>query len=164
MIILILISSITAFSQGTRLLREPSISATHITFAYGGDIWVADLAGKETLRLTSTPAVEGNPHLSPDGKWIAFNSNRTGNQAVYIVSVDGGTPKRLTWHRAPPRFMDGRPMENVCSTQPPEKMLPQVTIACGLYPWKADLPPRCPGNGPQMDLFRPTARKWSSTG
>jgi tricorn protease len=101
MIILILISSITAFSQGTRLLREPSISATHITFAYGGDIWVADLAGKETLRLTSTPAVEGNPHLSPDGKWIAFNSNRTGNQAVYIVSVDGGTPKRLTWHPSP---------------------------------------------------------------
>jgi tricorn protease len=87
-----------AFSQGTRLLRQPAVSSTHIAFAYGGDIWVTDLENQKTLRLTSTPAVESNPHFSPDEKWIAFNSNRSGNQAVYIVSVEGGSPKRLTWH------------------------------------------------------------------
>ena len=88
-------------SQGTRLLRQPSITDTHVTFSYGGDIWIADLDGRNTDRITSTPAVEGNPHFSPDGKWIAFNSNRSGNQAVYIVSTEGGTPRRLTWHPAP---------------------------------------------------------------
>jgi tricorn protease len=89
-----------AFSQGTRLLRQPAISLTHIAFTYGGDIWVTDFDNQKILRLTSTPAVESNPHFSPDGKWIAFTSNRSGNQAVYIVPVEGGSPKRLTWYPA----------------------------------------------------------------
>ena len=88
-------------SQGTRLLRQPSITETQVTFAYGGDIWITDFDGRQTVRLTSTPAVESNPHFSPDGKWIAFNSNRSGTSAVYVVSAEGGTPKRLTWHPAP---------------------------------------------------------------
>ena len=95
-----LLSVTSAFSQGTRLLRQPALSSTHIAFAYGGDIWVSDLDNQKVLRLTSTPAVESNPQFSPDGQWIAFNSNRSGNQAVYIVPVEGGSPKRLTWHPA----------------------------------------------------------------
>ncbi|MFN5648338.1 MAG: hypothetical protein ACK458_12540, partial [Sphingobacteriales bacterium] len=55
---------------------------------------------QNVLRLTSTPAVESDPHFSPDGKWIAFTSNRSGNMAVYIVSAKGGEPKRLTFHPA----------------------------------------------------------------
>ena len=50
----------------------------------------------ELKRITSA-AVESFPHFSPDGQWIAFSSNRSGNTAVYVVSVNGGTPKRLTW-------------------------------------------------------------------
>ena len=94
----LLFSVTSVFSQGTRLLRQPALSSTHIAFAYGGDIWATDLDNQKVLRLTSTPAVESNPQFSPDGKWIAFNSNRSGNQAIYIVSVEGGSPKRLTWH------------------------------------------------------------------
>jgi tricorn protease len=98
LVICFLISGTVVYSQGTRLLRQPSISLTQITFAYGGDIWVSDLEGLKTLRLTSTPAVETNPHFSPDGNSIAFTSNRSGNQAVYVVSSEGGTPRRLTWN------------------------------------------------------------------
>ncbi len=90
----------STFAQGTRLLRQPTLSSTHIAFTYGGDVWVTELSSQKTLRLTSTPAVESNPHFSPDGKWIAFSSNRSGNTAVYVVSVEGGSPKRLTWHPA----------------------------------------------------------------
>ena len=93
-----LLSSITAFGQGTRLLRQPTMSSSNIAFTYGADIWVTDLDGKNLKRITSTPAVESNPHFSPDGQWIAFTSNRSGSNAVYIVSKDGGSPKRLTWH------------------------------------------------------------------
>jgi tricorn protease len=98
LILLFLLIESVAAAQGTRLLRQPSLSANHIAFSYGGDIWVTGLSSQKTLRLTSTAAVESNPHISPDGKWVAFNSNRSGNNAVYIVSIEGGTPKRLTWH------------------------------------------------------------------
>lgn len=92
--------SFSVHAQGTRLLRQPSISADHIVFAHGGDLWVAARGGGDARRLTSTPAVESNPHFSPDGQWIAFTSNRSGTAAVYVVSVDGGAPKRLTWYPA----------------------------------------------------------------
>ena len=87
-----------SISQGTRLLRQPDISNSHIVFTYGGDVWVTSIGSSEAKRITSTPAVESNPYFSPDGKWIAFTSNRAGSNHVYIVSTDGGTPKRLTWH------------------------------------------------------------------
>ena len=86
------------FAQDTRLLRQPDINNTHVVYTYGGDIWINSLNSSEAKRITSTPAVESNPHLSPNGKWIAFSSNRSGSNAVYIASVNGGDVKRLTWH------------------------------------------------------------------
>ncbi len=82
----------------TRLLRQPDMNSNHIVFTYGSDVWAYSFQTQETKRITSTPALEANPMLSPDGKWIAFTSNRTGTASVYIVSVEGGQPKRLTWH------------------------------------------------------------------
>ncbi len=87
-------------AQGTRLLREPTVSATQVAFTYGADVWIAPRDGGAARRLTSTPAVESDPHFSPDGKVIAFTSNRSGTKAVYVVGVEGGTPTRLTWYPA----------------------------------------------------------------
>jgi len=88
-------------AQETRLLRQPTLSERHIAFVYGGDLWVAGRDGGTAWRLTSTPAVESHPHFSPDGRWIAFTSNRMGTDAVYVVSIEGGLPQRLTWYPAP---------------------------------------------------------------
>ena len=41
----------------SRLLREPTISATQIAFEYGADLWVVSRDGGEARRLTSTPAI-----------------------------------------------------------------------------------------------------------
>ena len=95
-----LISIFLSYGQGTRLLREPTVSDTHVAFVYGGDIWITNLSDNRTQRITSTPAVESNPQLSPDGQTIAFSSNRSGNNAVYTVPISGGESKRLTWHPA----------------------------------------------------------------
>lgn len=89
-----------AHAQGTRLLRQPAISATQIAFEYGGDIWVTPKNGGEARRITSTPASEENPHFSPDGQWLTFSSNRSGIDQVYVVSAQGGSPIRLTWYPA----------------------------------------------------------------
>ena len=85
-------------SQGTRLLRNPDLSDNHITFAYASDIWIVNKSGGLAKRITSTPAVENDPYFSPNGKWLAFTSNRTGVNNVYIVPISGGTPTQLTWH------------------------------------------------------------------
>lgn len=100
-ILLLVIASIQISAQGTRLLRQPAISATQIAFEYGGDIWVVQKDGGDARRITSTAAVEANPHFSPDGKWIAFSSNRSGIPQVYIVPAQGGSPTCLIWYPAP---------------------------------------------------------------
>ncbi|MEO0558806.1 MAG: PDZ domain-containing protein [Bacteroidota bacterium] len=87
-----------AHAQETLLLRQPTMSQTHIAFAHGGDLWVVDRAGGDARRLTSTAAVESDPHFSPDGQTLAFTSNRVGVEAVYTMPVAGGDPTRLSWY------------------------------------------------------------------
>ena len=89
-----------ALSAQTRMLRSPSVSADHIAFAYAQNIWTVPRAGGLARRLTSFQGTTENPKLSPDGKWVAFSGSYNGNTDVYVVAVDGGTPKRLTWHTA----------------------------------------------------------------
>ncbi len=93
-----LFSAASLSGQGTRLLRQPTLSATQVAFEYGGDLWVVSRQGGEAVRLTSTPAIEMDPHFSPDGRWIAFTSDRTGSPQVWVVASTGGEPRRLTWH------------------------------------------------------------------
>jgi tricorn protease len=93
-------SSIAA-SQGTMLLRQPTLSKQHIVFVHGDDLWVVAREGGDARRLTTAVGAETSPKLSADGKWVAFTGQYDGNTDVYIVSVDGGEPKRLTWHPSP---------------------------------------------------------------
>lgn len=82
----------------TLLLRSPSISQHQIAFNYAGDIWTTDENGQQPQRITVNPDVELEPMLSPDGKWIAFSGNYEGNVDIYVVSVKGGIPRRITYH------------------------------------------------------------------
>jgi tricorn protease len=82
-------------AQGTRLLRQPTISQTHIVFAHGGDLWVVDRGGGDARRLTSTPAVESDPHFSPDGRQVAFSSNRSGGS--WLTENEGVPPDIEVW-------------------------------------------------------------------
>lgn len=68
-----------------------------VAFTYQDDIWVTNREGAEPRRLTAHVARDIMPRFSPDGKWIAFTSNRSGNNDVYIMPATGGEPKQLTW-------------------------------------------------------------------
>ena len=98
---LALLAGTSAAHAQTRLLRQPTIAGDQIVFAYAGDLWLTTRAGGEAKRLTATPAVESDPQLSPDGKRVAFTSNRDGIQAVYVMPTEGGEMTRLTWYPAP---------------------------------------------------------------
>src|SRR5580765_7817622 len=68
----------------TRLLSQPAISKDHVAFIYAGDLWVADLSGKNLKRLTADEGLQSNPAFSPDGSLIAFTAQYDGNPDVYI--------------------------------------------------------------------------------
>ncbi len=92
--------SMTAAGAGepTALLRQPALSADHLVFVYAGDLWVTDRDGDHPRRLTSDPADEHTPLISPDGTAVAFAGAMGGNVDVYVVPLAGGQPQRLTWH------------------------------------------------------------------
>src|SRR5947207_4117281 len=77
---------------------EPAISPdrSEIAFVSGGDIWTAPTAGGEARLLVSNPANESHPVYSPDGKQLAFVSNRTGGGDIYILTLANGETRRLT--------------------------------------------------------------------
>src|SRR5262245_60308585 len=96
-LILIVAGSI-ASAAPIKLARHPDYRAGKVTFSYLGDIWVANEDGTNVVRLTDNLAREIYPRFSPDGRWIAFSSNRYGNNDVFVVPAGGGTPRRLTFH------------------------------------------------------------------
>lgn len=94
---LVLLAGSAAADQ-TLLLRQPDVSADHLVFVYAGDLWVADRDGSGARRLTTSPAEESDPCFSPDGTLIAFAASYEDNVDVYVIPVEGGQPRRLTWH------------------------------------------------------------------
>src|SRR6266576_3392200 len=78
---------------------EPAISPdrSEIAFVSGGDIWTVPTIGGEARLLVSHPANESRPLYSPDGRRLAFISNRTGNGDIYVLTLDTGDLKRLTF-------------------------------------------------------------------
>jgi tricorn protease len=98
--VLALVLAFTLLLQGeeSRLLRQPTISATQIAFVYANDLWIVDRSGGMARRLTTSEGAETEPRFSPDGKWVAFTGQYDGNTDVYVVPATGGEPKRLTFH------------------------------------------------------------------
>ncbi|MCC6461578.1 MAG: PD40 domain-containing protein [Saprospiraceae bacterium] len=81
-----------------QLFRQPDVSATHITFVYGDDIWIVPKQGGTATRLSSPAGSEVFPRFSPDGATIAFSGNYDGNLDIYTLPISGGIPQRLTHH------------------------------------------------------------------
>ncbi len=91
----------SAAPEPTKLLRYPDVFGDQVVFCYGGDIWKSDFDGNNVVRLTAHPGQEEFPKFSPDGKTIAFTGQYDGDDQVYIMSADGGVPKRLTYYPTP---------------------------------------------------------------
>ena len=99
---------IRAQGQGPLLLRFPTISKTQIVFNYAGDLWIVGRDGGDARRLTTGTGVETYPSFSPDGSMIAFTGEYDGNPDVYVIPVEGGEPKRLTFHPGSDIVLGGR--------------------------------------------------------
>src|ERR1700723_4385073 len=84
-----------AASAAPLLLRNPSLGQDRIAFLYAGDIWTVARAGGEARRLTSIGVVSAGPYISPDNSQIAYSTRDQGLTDVYVISADGGVPRRL---------------------------------------------------------------------
>jgi len=89
-----------AASAQTKLLRFPDIHGEQVVFCYGGDLWGASADGGTATRVTAHPGQELFPKFSPDGKQIAFTGQYDGDEQVYVIPVEGGVPKQLTYYPA----------------------------------------------------------------
>ena len=71
-----------------------------IAFCYKGDVYVVNASGGKAVPITTNAAYDANPVWSPDGKQIAFATDRNGNFDIYLVAAEGGVAQRITTNSA----------------------------------------------------------------
>lgn len=77
--------------------RQPSLRGDRVVFAAEGDLWTVPVSGGLAQRLTTHPAAESNPAISPDGRTVAFTARYEGPAQAYTMPMSGGMPVRHTW-------------------------------------------------------------------
>jgi tricorn protease len=138
---MLLIAAISAFGREARLVRYPHYHNGRVVFTYLGDIWTADDNGQNVQRLTVNRARDVYGRFSPDGKWIAFSSDRNGNLDVFLIPAGGGQAKQLTAHSADDTVLgwaaDSRSV--LFTSNRGEDFMPQLYLVSveGGMPWRA---------------------------
>jgi tricorn protease len=99
---LLLLAVSSRAQEPIRFARLPDISpdGSLVAFSYLGDVWTVPTIGGVAHPVTMHEAEDTAPAFSPDGKWIAFSSNRHGSYDVFVLPVQGGKPRRLTYDSA----------------------------------------------------------------
>ncbi len=98
-------------SEGTWISVDVSPDGRTMIFDLLGDIYAMPIAGGTAKALTSGPAWDCHPRFSPDGKTIAFTSDRSGIENVWTMDADGKNPaggQRGKGRVRPQRRLDSR--------------------------------------------------------
>jgi tricorn protease len=95
--VLLACAALAAHAGPRGYYRFPAIHGERIVFTAEGDLWTVPRSGGLARRLTSHPGLETDPAISPDGTQVAFSATYEGPAEVYVMPIDGGLPKRLSW-------------------------------------------------------------------
>src|SRR6266496_3923172 len=82
--------------EGTWMSLDVSPDGQTILFDLLGDIYTLPVAGGEARRIIGEFSFESQPRFSPDGQRIAFLSDRSGAENVWLSGADGSNPKQLS--------------------------------------------------------------------
>src|SRR5262245_11999487 len=101
-ILVLMLCTLAPAEERIRLANNPALSpdGSVLAFDWNGDIWTVGINAGRAKRLTAHPAKDRQPKFSPDGKQIAFISDREGSPQVFVMPAEGGTPVQLTFHTA----------------------------------------------------------------
>ncbi|HUO85330.1 MAG TPA: amidohydrolase, partial [Thermoanaerobaculia bacterium] len=83
-------------TEGTWLSLDVSPDGTEIVFDLLGDIYTMPIGGGDARNLTRGVEWDMQPVFSPDGEWIAFTSDRSGGDNIWIMKRDGSDPQQVT--------------------------------------------------------------------
>ncbi|HEY0044772.1 MAG TPA: amidohydrolase family protein [Allosphingosinicella sp.] len=83
-------------TEGTWMNLDLSPDGRTIAFDLLGDIYTIPAAGGRATRIAEGLAHEMQPRFSPDGKRIAFTSDRGGGNNIWIMNADGSDKRQLT--------------------------------------------------------------------
>ncbi|MBI3449494.1 MAG: PD40 domain-containing protein [Acidobacteria bacterium] len=82
--------------EGTWLALDVAPDGRRIVLSLLGDLYLLPIGGGDAQRITSGPAYDVQPRFSPDGKWIAFASDRGGTENLWICDLDGKSARAIT--------------------------------------------------------------------
>ncbi len=77
--------------------RFPDIQDNIVTFVSEDDIWLVSKKGGIARRITTSLSHIQNPKISPNEKWIAFSAYEEGHFEIYLIPLNGGESKRITY-------------------------------------------------------------------
>lgn len=83
-------------SRAAFVLREPIMDGEKSE--YLSHIWIVDSREGEARQFTRGEESAGSPAFSPDGRYLAFTSGRSGSSQIWVMPVDGGEARQITDH------------------------------------------------------------------
>jgi len=86
-------------TEGTYMNLDVSPDGSTIVFDLLGDIYTVPIDGGQATRLTSGMAYDVQPTFSPDGSQIAFISDHSGSDNIWVIDAAGGEPEAVTRER-----------------------------------------------------------------
>ena len=124
----LLAQSLTGSPGAQGFYRFPTLRGNTLVFAAEGDLWTVGVEGGLARRLTTHPAQESDPVLSPDGKTLAYTARYEGPVEVYTMPVDGGVPTRRTFEAEPSTATTWTPSGDLVYTTQHFSTLPDAQL------------------------------------
>jgi tricorn protease len=121
--------ALPAHAEPIKFARHPHVSQGKLVFSYHGDVWIANENGSNPQRLTAHVARDLFPRLSPDGRWVAFTSERFGNGDVFVMPATGGEPRQLTFATSNDTVLNWAP----------DGQAVLISTSLGTSPWRSPL-------------------------